>query len=108
MGIYLSKASVDMETEEGRGNGMQFCVGDIQGWRKNMEDAHLASLEVKKVALKECGSVAEKEDMSIFGVFDGHGGKEVAKFAQIKFVREFVRGKAFAEQRYMCVHSESR
>jgi serine/threonine protein phosphatase PrpC len=34
----------------------------MQGWRKSMEDAHIAQLDMP-------GGV------SVFGVFDGHGGK---------------------------------
>jgi serine/threonine protein phosphatase PrpC len=33
----------------------------MQGWRKNMEDAHLC--------LPNIG-----DDVALFGVFDGHGG----------------------------------
>jgi serine/threonine protein phosphatase PrpC len=33
----------------------------MQGWRKSMEDTHIASIDI--------------EGLSIFGVFDGHGGK---------------------------------
>ena len=42
-----------------------------------MEDAHLVSLK-----LKVDGNV------SFFGVFDGHGGQEVAKFVEKNFIRE--------------------
>lgn len=34
----------------------------MQGWRKNMEDAHICMTNIA-------------EDISLFGVFDGHGGK---------------------------------
>jgi serine/threonine protein phosphatase PrpC len=40
----------------------------MQGWRVNMEDAHLG----KKIDLPG------GEKGMVFGVFDGHGGKEVA------------------------------
>lgn len=100
MGVYLSKANMEMESEEGKGLAMSYSVGDIQGWRRAMEDSHIAQLNVNAVAARELGKLDEKESMSIFGVFDGHGGKEVAKFVQVKFVREFVRSKAFKEQRY--------
>ena len=41
----------------------------MQGWRLNMEDAHIANATFN-------GS----EDKALFGVFDGHGGREVAVF----------------------------
>jgi len=33
----------------------------MQGWRKNMEDAHLCEINIGN-------------DIALFGVFDGHGG----------------------------------
>ena len=43
-------------------------VVDMQGWRKSMEDAHVA---------------ATTKDFKVFGVFDGHGGPEVARICQL-------------------------
>merc|ERR1740139_1400220 len=40
----------------------------MQGWRRNMEDEHLAAWQLD-------------EDISLFGVFDGHGGRGVSRFA---------------------------
>ena len=34
----------------------------MQGWRKHMEDSHIAKLNIA-------------DGCSLFGVFDGHGGK---------------------------------
>ena len=72
MGIYLSKACDRVEKESGEGSGVRYVVGEMQGWRKAMEDAHIAvcSLESQQ-------QVATDEPLSVFGVFDGHGGKEV-------------------------------
>ena len=97
MGVYLSKASTEMEADLVSGNGMTGVVGEIQGWRRNMEDAHIASTDLSKYSQ---GVDFDVKNMSIFGVFDGHGGKEVAKFTQIKFIREFCNTKAFKEQRF--------
>lgn len=41
----------------------------MQGWRLNMEDAHLVDL-----------NFLSNENKSLFGVFDGHGGREVAVY----------------------------
>ena len=48
MGVYLSKANVEMESDSFEGNGMAGVCGEIQGWRRNMEDAHIASIDVSK------------------------------------------------------------
>ena len=54
----------------------------MQGWRKRQEDAHLAEI-----------SKGEKEDIDVFGVFDGHGGKEISKFVSNHFLEELVKNK---------------
>ena len=43
----------------------------MQGWRKSMEDAHVATT---------------MDDFKVFGVFDGHGGAEVARICQLYMV----------------------
>jgi len=54
----------------------------MQGWRKRQEDAHLAAV-----------SKGEKKDIDVFGVFDGHGGKEISKFVSNHFLDELVANK---------------
>ena len=41
-------------------------VAELNGWRTDMEDAHLIYLT---------------DDIGVFGVYDGHGGKDCSKFA---------------------------
>ena len=41
----------------------------MQGWRKRMEDAHITDI-----------SKGTSHTLDIFGVFDGHGGKEISQF----------------------------
>lgn len=48
----------------------------MQGWRVSMEDAHFA------VTGLNCGSSTGTQ-YSLFGVFDGHGGREVATFCKM-------------------------
>ncbi len=47
----------------------------MQGWRKSNEDAHITAPDFLP-------------GMSLFAVFDGHGGSEVAKFCGNHFVEE--------------------
>lgn len=58
----------------------------MQGWRRTMEDAHLA-----EVALPSDPNTA------VFGVFDGHGGAEVAKFCQKYLPEEIQKLKEFGD-----------
>ena len=52
----------------------------MQGWRKRQEDAHIADLDL-----------GPSNKTQIFGVFDGHGGCEVAKFVANHFTEEFLK-----------------
>ena len=54
----------------------------MQGWRKRQEDSHIAAI-----------SKGEKNDIDIFGVFDGHGGKEISKFVSNHFIDELIKNK---------------
>jgi len=170
MGIYLSQPSTEINTEQGCGNQIAYAVGEMQGWRRNMEDSHIAILDMDSTkntvrrdhgnvssidcvivsdgkesnydsAIQERGggvgsdnnivlssgactavdnngdnagqqdtvaardesrvtsaaaakavpiTIAPMSKWSLFGVFDGHGGKEVAKFVKLKFPRLMV------------------
>ena len=53
-----------------------------------MEDAHLTALDVIE------------GEVSIFGVFDGHGGCEVAHFVEAHFIDEIKKTEAFRKGDY--------
>lgn len=55
-----------------------WAASAMQGWRKSMEDAHIAEPEFG-------------EGLAFFGVFDGHGGSEVAQFCREKLAAELKR-----------------
>ena len=52
----------------------------MQGWRKRQEDAHISAV-----------SQGEGKDIDVFGVFDGHGGKEISKFVSNHFTEELIK-----------------
>lgn len=78
------------ESSDGRGGFHSWGCSEVQGWRTEMEDAHVAisglegssrSADVpvddtKRLVTGTSGGVA------MFGVYDGHGGCEVAKFVE--------------------------
>ncbi|KAF5825869.1 phosphatase 2C-like domain-containing protein [Dunaliella salina] len=82
MGAYLSQPITSKEEFDGRGKSVDFGGSAMQGWRRTMEDSHLARcLE----------NAPGAPPLSLFGVFDGHGGAEVAKFCERYMVDEFLR-----------------
>ncbi len=62
MGEFLSVANKEFKTDFGENDKMRYCATGIQGWRNNMEDAHIGECDIG-------------DGNAFFGVFDGHGGK---------------------------------
>lgn len=60
----------------------------MQGWRKTMEDAHVTALDVIE------------GEVSVFGVFDGHGGCEVARYVENHLVDELKKNENFKKGNY--------
>lgn len=76
MGAYLDTPITEKNPESGKNEMAAWGVCSMQGWRCSMEDAHIATaIDLPK----------SKTKGMLFGVFDGHGGKEVAVFAEENF-----------------------
>mmetsp|Transcript_21409 Transcript_21409/g.42755 ORF Transcript_21409/g.42755 Transcript_21409/m.42755 type:complete len:301 (-) Transcript_21409:11-913(-) len=60
----------DKETTTGKYSGrfgsLNYVHTGMQGWRESMEDSHVIA-------------TSDDDPLAVFGVFDGHGGDEVAK-----------------------------
>ncbi|KAI4376208.1 hypothetical protein MLD38_013995 [Melastoma candidum] len=67
MGVYLSTPKTEKFSEDGENDRLRYGLSSMQGWRATMEDAHAAYPDLDSSS-------------SFFGVYDGHGGKVVAKF----------------------------
>ena len=61
--VYLTEPNKTKITKQGKTNNLEYVACGMQGWRKNMEDAH-------------CSMVNFGGDSTapLFAVFDGHGG----------------------------------
>ena len=76
MGEFLSTPNKTKDSFDGENNFVRFGSSAMQGWRYRMDDAHINSLS--------------NSNLDIFGVFDGHGGKEVSQFVKNHFIQEFM------------------
>ncbi len=88
MGTYLSTPVTEKCEESGESLGDVPCawgVVDMQGWRKSMEDAHVAVTDIS----------LPQGDAKVFGVFDGHGGAEVARFCGLYLVSVLTQQEAW-------------
>lgn len=77
MGNYLTKPNTHKRTLTGQNLFVRFGSSEMQGWRLSMEDAKLINL-------------ALDENTMIFGIFDGHGGREVSEYVSRHFTYEFL------------------
>mmetsp|Transcript_14604 Transcript_14604/g.22116 ORF Transcript_14604/g.22116 Transcript_14604/m.22116 type:complete len:507 (+) Transcript_14604:132-1652(+) len=105
MGTYLSTPVLDKCWEEGEdldhNTPVAWGVVDMQGWRKSMEDAHIAQTDVRPPQHQARGNTAggaendsnnnNPEYAQVFAVFDGHGGAEVARFCQLYLIDVLTR-----------------
>lgn len=77
MGAYLSTPLTDKESTDEANECLSCGASQMQGWRMSQEDAHICSLDFDK-------------SISLFAVFDGHGGPEVAQYCSKK-LPEFLK-----------------
>ena len=84
MGEFLSSPIKDKDSADGENKNIRFGSCGMQGWRKRMEDAHIADI-----------SQGDNQQYDIFGVFDGHGGKEVSQFVKQHFTKELLSNNNF-------------
>eukprot|EP00754_Rhynchopus_humris_P041256 Rhum_TRINITY_DN24849_c0_g1::Rhum_TRINITY_DN24849_c0_g1_i1::g.180275::m.180275/K14803/PTC2_3; protein phosphatase PTC2/3 len=68
---FLEKADLEKHVEEKSSDDLMVTTVEMQGWRKSMEDAHIAELPGGKAG----------PGVGVYGVFDGHSGQEVAAYA---------------------------
>ena len=87
MGIYLSSPNTTKTSEDGENEQLRYGVSAMQGWRMSMEDSHISIPDLD-------------EKTSLFAVFDGHGGAEVAKFCSDNFAKELKLNANYKEGNY--------
>jgi protein phosphatase 1B len=86
MGAFLDKPKTDKQTDGGSGNGLRYGVSSMQGWRVEMEDAHLACIGLPAPGLK---------DWSAFAVFDGHAGGKVSTYCAKHLLDAIIKNEDF-------------
>ncbi|KAM3133145.1 hypothetical protein pb186bvf_014721 [Paramecium bursaria] len=87
MGPYLSEPNKEKVTVVGEGKNILYAASKMQGWCIKMEASYITMTDLIN-------------DVSVFGIFDGHGGKEVAQFVQQHFLLELLQNKNFQEFKF--------
>ncbi|CAI2354384.1 unnamed protein product [Caenorhabditis sp. 36 PRJEB53466] len=89
MGAFLDKPKTEKTNICGEGNGVSYGMSSMQGWRKCMEDAHIAETVMSHAA--------PYKDWSFFAVFDGHAGPNIATRASLQLLEHLISGEEFRE-----------
>lgn len=87
MGDFLSTPNKYKHSSEGSNRKVQYGASSMQGWRRHNEDAHVTVLDFEP-------------GHSLFAVFDGHGGAEVAKFCKAHILEELRFDPDFTKKNY--------
>eukprot|EP00331_Platyophrya_macrostoma_P003728 CAMPEP_0176431492 /NCGR_PEP_ID=MMETSP0127-20121128/14844_1 /TAXON_ID=938130 /ORGANISM="Platyophrya macrostoma, Strain WH" /LENGTH=353 /DNA_ID=CAMNT_0017813509 /DNA_START=219 /DNA_END=1280 /DNA_ORIENTATION=+ len=88
---FLSSPKTDFSGEKATLEGkFDIGVGSMQGWRSNMEDAHIVDLSLGN-------------GVGLFSVFDGHAGEQCAKQSKI-LVPALVRKHSNGDETYANVN----
>lgn len=85
MGPYLGTPNKEKDSENGENDWSRYGATSMQGWRKSQEDAHIAHYT---------------NEIALFGVFDGHGGKEVSLLVKDIFFLELQKLPEFKSKDY--------
>lgn len=88
MGAHLSEPILTKESDDGKDENLVYGVSSMQGWRNNMEDAHIHDLKTLQSG-------------AFFAVFDGHGGSEVARYCAKNMTNRLKDLDSFKESKYL-------
>lgn len=87
MGEELDKPEKIYSPLDADNKYLKFGLNQVQGWKKTMEDYAIHFLD------KE-----ENKFMNIFGIFDGHGGREVPKYLSSHFLEFLNKNKILSQK----------
>ncbi|KAJ7587357.1 protein phosphatase 2C 2 [Mycena floridula] len=90
MGNYLSAPETDKACTTAQNSRFHCMVVSMQGWRINMEDAHIMNLDIDPT----------DSPNSFFAVFDGHSGQWVAQYAAEHMSKMLVEQTEYQQQKY--------
>ena len=96
MGEELDKPEKNYSPIDENNKYLKFGLNQVQGWKKTMEDYAIHFLDN-----------GENKFMNIFGIFDGHGGREVPKYLSSHFLEFLNKNKNFIAEKYKDAFSET-
>ena len=89
MGETLSTPNLEKNIENGYNNDLEYGICSIQGYRPSMEDTFFSAI-----------NIGEDKNLSLFGVCDGHGGKEISSYIAQNFQSFLEKNENFKNRKY--------
>jgi len=96
MGVYLSSPDTRKTTHSDNNSRFIYASSSMQGWRLNMEDAEVHTLNLKG-----------NESHALFCIFDGHGGAECARYCGKYYEKVLLGNKNYINGKYEQALKES-
>ena len=85
--MELKYALLEKKYEKNESNYLRFGTCSMQGWRARMEDSYINEI-----------NIGDKKQYNIFGIFDGHRGKETSQFVKNHFIEELLLNDNFKKE----------
>ena len=89
MGEKLDKPILNKNPIDGKSKNFRYGMNKIQGWKKSMD-----VYDIKKIELDK------QKNINIFGLFDGHSGKEISQYLSEHFSIELSKNNNFINGDY--------
>ena len=89
MGETLSTPNLEKNIDNGYNNDLEYGICSIQGYRPSMEDTFFSAI-----------NIGEDKNLSLFGVCDGHGGKEISSYIAQNFQSFLEKNENFKNRKY--------
>ena len=89
MGETLSTPNLEKNIDNGYNNDLEYGICSIQGYRPSMEDTYFSAI-----------NIGEDKNLSLFGVCDGHGGKEISSYIAQNFQSFLEKNENFKNRKY--------
>jgi serine/threonine protein phosphatase PrpC len=93
----LAKPITTKHGESGVSARFRYGLSCMQGWRRGMEDAHTAVMDLSET--QSSAGHSGSADHALFSVFDGHRGATVAKFCGANLPQYLVGAPAYSSGR---------
>lgn len=89
MGKELDKPILNKIPIDGKNKMFRYGMNIIQGWKNTLEVFNI----------KE-NNIGPDKNINIFGIFDGHSGKEISKYLSLNFIPELLKNNDFIKNNY--------